>query len=118
MGPIGKNSDIVNLLYSRTKIKKRDICDIIKALPECMAEAFIMSNVDEKQPVNLGGIAIRWNKGGKWGMWLTVKANTAFKLHLSKLKIMSDEPLAKKMNELMLPSNKKKAIQRIKDKSQ
>lgn len=113
MGPIGRKNDLVNLIHARTKIKKVDIIEMFKVMPECMAEAFMMSNADEGIGVEMGGIAIAWHSKGKWGPWLEVKPNTRFKTHMATLKIEKTTELAEKMNNLMHPINKERVTNRL-----
>lgn len=95
MGPIGKNTPLVELLFQKTKVKKEDIIDILKQLPECMAEAFLMSNPPEKKHIEVGGIAISWHSSKVKDPWIALKLAKAFKIHFSRLKNEKKYPLAK-----------------------
>lgn len=94
-------------------MKREDIVELLKAMPVCMAEAFMQSNPDEKKPVDLGGISLRWHKG-KGGGGITAKTGKPFRKHFTKLKIEKKHPLAVKLFDLMQPLNREKAIKRCK----
>ena len=112
MPAIGKNALLVDLLYKKTKVKKEDIVDIFRALPECMAEAFIQSNLEDGKPIDLGGVSIRWKRGGMWGTYLVSRMTENFKDHLTRLKIEGKHPLAIQLFNLMHPKNKESALRR------
>lgn len=97
MGPIPKDSDLVSLIHAKTKIKKRDIIDMIRILPECTAEAFILSNVEPGIPVDLGAIAISWHHNDKKSPWITIKGSSKFKKRLYALKKEKKQPLSQRL---------------------
>jgi hypothetical protein len=114
MAAIGKNNLLVDLIHQKTKLKKQDIVDIFKVLPECMAETFIQSNLEENQPIDLGGINLRWKLSGPWGANVTACTTKQFKSHLTRLKIERNHPLAERLYNLMHPKNKRIASERCK----
>lgn len=117
MGPLSKNSDIINQLYLRTKVKKTDIIDLLKVLPECMADTFINSNPDMDALVEFGFISIRWKKGRGWGAIVTATLPDRFKRRITEHKIERKTPLGQKLYESMHPINKERAEKRIKAKN-
>ena len=99
MGPISKDSDLVNLIYKKTKIKKATIIDMIRVMPECMAEAFLMSDIEPEKRIDLGGISIGWHSSENRGAWTNIKPSSQFKKHLFRMKKEKKYPLAEKLTE-------------------
>lgn len=111
---MGPNHPLVNLIHQKTKIKKVDIVDIFKVLPECMAEAFFMANMEEGKPLDLGGINLRWKKMGKWGAGICASLTQPMKTHFSRVKVEQKYPLAIQLYKLMHPKNKERALKKNK----
>jgi len=82
MPAIGKSNPIIDILHRKTKIRKEDIIDLFRVLPECMADAVFESNLLPGESLYVGGVSFYINAAGK----TSVKATKAFKLRLQKLK--------------------------------
>ena len=111
MPGIGKNHPLVTLIHQKTKIKKQDIVDMLKVMPECMVEAFITENLEANKPMDMGGVSLRWKTGGIWGPFLQFKATPALKSHFTRFRIEKKYPLAVKLFDLMHPKSKERALQ-------
>lgn len=78
MPSIGKSNPIIDILHRKTKIRKEDIIDLFRVLPESMAEAFLI----DQSPLNIGPTTTYINKGGR----VAVKLTQAFKSSFRKQK--------------------------------
>lgn len=106
MPSIGKDAFIVRLLHLKTKIKTEDIVDLLKALPECMAEAFLEANPDEKKPVYFGANKVHWKQTGL-GPAIVFSATKTFTNRINKDKVEKTYPFSAKLWELSLPIQQK-----------
>jgi len=106
MPSIGKDTFFVKLLHRKTKIKTEDIVDILKAIPECMAEAFLEENPDEKKPVYFGVNKAHWKQTGL-GPAIVFSATKTFISRINKDKIEKTYPFSSKLWELSLPIQQK-----------
>lgn len=110
MPAIGKKHPLVTLIYQKTKIRKEDIVDMFKVLPECMAEAFYMANPGEGEAVDLGGINLRWKLAGKWGSAVSSNLTKPMKSHLVRVKVEKRYPLAAELFDIMNQKNRERAV--------
>lgn len=109
---MGPNHPLIDLIHKKTKIKKVDILDMLKALPGCMAEAFFMANPAENEAVEVGGISLRWKKAGKWGSCIKSGLSAALKKQLLDKKIEKKHALAESLYKLMHPKNRETALKK------
>lgn len=112
MPSIGQNNFLVKLLHEKTKVSKRDIVDILKFIPECMAEAFIEANLPAKEKLYLGGVSLSWCTK-QFGPAVGAKTSDNFRKHLTRLKLEGKYPLAQHFFEKMRPLNKEIAKKRV-----
>lgn len=106
MGAIGQHNFLVQLLKAKTKVKAQDIVDILKALPECMAEAFLEAAPDEKKPVYFGANKVHWKQTGL-GPAIAFSATESFKNRINRDKIEKTYPFSAKLWDLSLPIQQK-----------
>lgn len=114
MSTLGLNNFLVKLIHEKTKVPKQDIVDILKIMPECMAEAFIEANLPAKQRFYVGGVALSWSTK-QFGPAVGATTTKRFKKHLTRLKIEGKSPLALQFLQKMRPRNKKIAEKRTKN---
>jgi len=107
MPSIGKDTFFVRLIAKKTKIKAEDIVDILRVIPECMAEAFLEANPDEKKPVYFGANKAHWKQTGL-GPAIVFSATKTFISRINKDKIEKIHPLSAKLWDLSLPIQQKK----------
>jgi len=105
---IGRNHPLVDLIHKKTKIKKLDIQDVINAMPECLPEAFLILNPEERKPVDMGGISMFWKRTG-WGPSIVIKPIYGFKIHFTRMRLEKKHPLAALLYDLMHPKSKERA---------
>lgn len=113
MPTIGQNNFLVRLIHEKTKVSKQEIIDILKVMPECMAEAFIQANLPAKRKLYIGGIGISWSTK-QFGPAVGATTTKRFKQHLTKLKLEAKYPMAAHFLQKMRPINKKNAENKTK----
>ena len=103
MPSLARKSSLVKMICTKTKIKPVNVIDVLRILPECMAEAFIQANPAEREVIDMTCVSMYWNKGNKWGPYITMKPSKKFKVYLTKLRYEKKYPLAEKLFDLMHP---------------
>lgn len=117
MPSIGPNSTLVKILHKKTKIKSVDIIDLLRALPEGIAEAFFQANPDEKEPVNFGALNVHW-KNTNLGPGIFFKPASVFQKHVSRIKYEQKTAFATTLYEKMLPINRERVVKSIETSTQ
>jgi len=113
MAAISKESFFVKLLAKKTKIKTEDIIDILKAIPGCMAEAFLEANPVAKEAVYFGINTAQW-KHTPFGPTVVFSPTKTFKERMVKLKLEQNYPLAKQLYDLMMPITQQRVAEKAK----
>lgn len=114
MPSIGKNNFLVKLIHEKTKVPKQDIVDILKVMPECMAETFIEANLPVREKLHIGGISLSWSVK-QFGPAVGASTSEGFRKHLTRIKLEGKYPLALHFLQKMRPRNKKIAENRLKN---
>lgn len=112
MPALGRKSPLVKMICARTKIKPVNVIDVLRILPECMAEAFIQANPAEREVIDMTCVSMCWNKGNKWGPHITIKPAKKFKEHFTKLRYEKNYPLAVELFDLMHPKTKERVLKK------
>ena len=112
MPSIGRKSSLVKMIHARTKIKAIDIVDLLRVLPECLAEAFLEASPGENQMIDMGCVSMSWKKGNRWGPYIKMKPTKKFKAHFTKLRYEKKYPLAAKLFDLMHPKTQERVAKK------
>jgi len=112
MPKIGTESYITRLISKKTKIKPIDILDVLKALPECLCEAFFDVAPAEKEVVSFGFVSMHWKMTG-FGPSIVFKPSDSFKRHAVMLKLEKKTKFSEQMYEKMMQKSKERAAERI-----
>jgi hypothetical protein len=112
MSAAGPQSFLVQLIHVKTKVRIRDIMDVLALLPECMAEAFMEAGAAEKERVSFGFASLAWRNTG-WGPSVKLYTSQPLLESLVDLKYAQEYPLAKQMWELMHPKSKERVLERV-----
>lgn len=104
---VGVSNLVVKLISAKTKINPQDVADVIKAMAECVPQAFLELDPPEEHKIGFGAFNLCWRYRFWCGPRFIFSATRTVTDNINRMIINKSNPMAHRLFDLLTETNKK-----------